>query len=202
MFDWWESLSLLQRIFGIVAVPATIIMIIQTILVVIGVGDLDADVDVDGDVSDASFSDDSEGLALVSVRGIVAFFAVGGWTGIVMAQLEIHTFFVTLVALIAGILALLFVAFMIKLTKKLQADGKIDYKNAIGKNAKVYITIPADGRSGKVNLTLQGRFVECDAVTKDGQAIKPGINVVINGLDDSNTLIVSLPEANKENQEK
>lgn len=199
MFDWWESLSILQRIFGIMAVPATIIMIIQTILVVIGFGDVDTD--IDGDVSDASFSEGSDGLALVSVRGIVAFFAIGGWTGIVMAHLQIHTFIVVLVSLVAGFFALLFVAFMIKLTTKLQANGNINYRNAIGKFAKVYITIPADGRSGKVNLTLQGRYVECEAVTKDGQAIKPGLTVIINGLVDNNTLIVSLPEANKETQE-
>jgi hypothetical protein len=200
MFDWWESLSTLQRIFGLVAVPSTIVMIVQTILVVVGFGDVDAD--VDGDVSDASLSDSSDGLALVSVRGIVAFFAIGGWTGIVMAHFQIHTFFVVLISVIAGFLALLFVAYMLKLTTKLQSKGNIEYKNAVGKFAKVYITIPADGRLGKVNLTLQGRFAECDAVTQDGETLKTGQTVVVNGLIDSNTLIVSLPEANNENQEK
>ena len=88
MVLWWESLNVLQRVFACFALPATMILLIQTALLLFGIGgnDLDAgDMDaggLDGDVdaADADLGDvedgggSPEGLALLSVRGVVAFF--------------------------------------------------------------------------------------------------------------------------------
>ena len=42
IIDWWNSLSTLAQIFACIAVPATLVLIIQTVLMFIGFGD-DAD---------------------------------------------------------------------------------------------------------------------------------------------------------------
>lgn len=195
MFDWWESLSILQQVFGYVAIPATIVMIVQTILVIIGIGDGDADMDVD--LADGDVSDGVDGLALVSIRGIVAFFAVGGWTGIVLGGTGIHIALVILISVVAGALALLTVGVILRSTRKLQDRGNIQLSNAVGKTATVYIAVPENGKSGKVNLTVQGRFSEFDAVTHSGKKLLPGQSVLVTGLENDNTLVVAL----KENQE-
>ena len=81
MLEWWNNLSLVSQIFTAMAVPATVVMIIQALLLLLGIGGGDGDVDVD-DISDID-AEASEGLSLISVRGIVAFFSVGGWAGLV-----------------------------------------------------------------------------------------------------------------------
>lgn len=236
MTVWWESLSMLQRVFACFALPATLILVIQTILLLFGIGDHGADtggldgagMHVDGlhvggadasgfdaagidasgfDASgfDASGADaggtdvghgfhdgSSDGLAPLSIRGIVAFFTVGGWAGIVMAGLVASPILAVIVAMIAGTVALYGVALLMKWASALQSAGNVSLKYAVGKTAKVYITVPAGKKGfGKVLVTFQGRFTECDAVSNAQFDLKSGQFVKVVGLADPDTLIVS-----------
>lgn len=47
MIAWWESLTWLERLFAYVAVPATLLLILQTLLLLFGLGH-DGETDVDG----------------------------------------------------------------------------------------------------------------------------------------------------------
>ena len=38
MFEWWESLGEVGRVFACVAIPSTVILFLQTILMLIGIG--------------------------------------------------------------------------------------------------------------------------------------------------------------------
>ncbi len=46
---WWESLTLLQRVFAAVAIPSTLLLILQLVLSLVGLGDHEGDLDADGD---------------------------------------------------------------------------------------------------------------------------------------------------------
>ena len=48
MRNWWESLTLLQRVFACVAIPSTLLLVLQLILSLIGLGDHESDLDHDG----------------------------------------------------------------------------------------------------------------------------------------------------------
>ena len=212
MTAWWASLSALQRVFACIALPATVVLIVQTILVLIGLGDHGMD---SGDGIDAGAGHDvsghdgaglhegfgghdghdghdgSSGLALFSIRGIFAFFTVGGWAGVVMAGLVGSPFVTTVIALACGTGALYGIAVLFKVTAQLQSAGNLSLENAVGKTAKVYITIPGGGKGfGKVTLIFQERFTECDAVTQSVNSIKAGTLVAVIGVADENTLIV------------
>ena len=51
MIDWWNSLELATQIFYCIAIPSTLILLVQTVLTFMGIGDgVDADADVDVDV--------------------------------------------------------------------------------------------------------------------------------------------------------
>lgn len=50
MNEWWNTLSTFQQIMWVVAVPATLIFLVQFLLIILGVGHHDHDVDVDADV--------------------------------------------------------------------------------------------------------------------------------------------------------
>lgn len=197
--SWWEALSTLQQIFACIAIPATVILILQTILLLFGVGsDHDTDgaqIDLDHEADhdfDHDHGDHEAGLRIFTVRGMVAFLSVGGWLGIVLLGTRLHAAVACLIAFLGGTLSLLMVAAFLKWVVGMQESGNLSYQNAIGRNGQVYLTIPADqsGR-GKVTLTVQERYIEADAVTDSAESIPVGRRVKVVGLADDQTLLVA-----------
>lgn len=226
--NWWNELTQLQRIFAFFAIPATVIMLLQFILQLIGLADgVDsdgpdtADADMDTDVqdglpddfsdggSDGIFGDDTAdddldiddgqtGIRLFTLRSIVAFFAVGGWTGIVAVEWNLPDFVAVVLAIIAGSLALYFVAWVVYTFLRMQQSGNINYENAVGKEGEVYLSIPPDGR-GKVNVIVQERLCEIEAVSNCGRTIKTGEKIVVVDITDDGILVVEPREQTGKN---
>ena len=234
---WWEALGLLGQIMACAAIPMTLIMILQMILLLAGGGsgdsadsDFDSDFDTDFDADfdtdlDADFDVDSGGgfdasnldysgtehninycndpthdhfgghgshLKLFTIRGIVAFFAIGGWAGLAAMAGDVPEFWAVQIAIVAGAAAMLFAAYSIKFIVKMQSDGTIRQQNALGSMATVYMTIPPSRKNtGKINLVVQDRFVELDAVTDSEEALKANTEVKVVGLTDDSILIVT-----------
>ena len=46
---WWESLTMLQRVFACIAIPSTLLLIVQLVLSLAGLGGHEGDLDADGD---------------------------------------------------------------------------------------------------------------------------------------------------------
>ncbi len=207
ILDWWNAMTAAQHGFLYVAVPATLVLVIQTLLLMFGIGDGEGDVP-DGDVPDMDVGDggfdaaedfsncdmsgDLDGdLRIFTVRGLVAFFSVFGWSGTAMLGGGLPLWFAVVGAVVAGAAAMLAVAFIVKFTLKLQQSGNINPRNAVGKSGTVYITVPpARSGSGKVNLVLQERYSEMEAVTDGEQPIPSGREVTVVGTTTMGTLIV------------
>ncbi|MCI9273359.1 MAG: hypothetical protein HFE39_05295 [Clostridiales bacterium] len=195
MDQWWNSLSLLAQVFYIIAIPATVVMVIQSILLLFGIGDGDADFDLpDTDLPDGSLPagmDGSDGLSLFSIRGVTAFFAVGGWMGVVLVKRGWPEAVCIVAAFAAGAAALLLLAWIMKKIAKMQDSGNVDMINAVGHPAKVYLKIPAQRKqTGKVTVIFQERLMECEAVTDSATDLLTGENVRVTGLADDGTLLV------------
>lgn len=188
---WWSTLSLLQKIFFCVACASTLLLLIQIIMMIVGFGsdgDLDTDgIDGDGfeEAADGLTLDSDVGLSLFTVKTLSSFFAIGGWVGFAVSDLG--NLPAILIALLSGTIALVGMAFIMKRLASLQSEGNINYSNAIGKIANVYLTIPANnGGSGKINLTLQERFIEANAITNDAEEIRTGAMVkIVSIIDDT-----------------
>jgi hypothetical protein len=157
------------------AVPATVIMAIQTLLLLFGGALGDADVDADVDADDPSdWSGGADGLRLFTVRGLVALFAVGGWVGIAVWQGTRNQAGALVMAFLSGGGAMFFAAWLLKKLLSLQESGNLAAHWALDAPATVYLPIPPRrGGVGRVTLTLQERFVEMEAVT-DGEALRTG----------------------------
>ncbi len=244
--NWWEGLTLLQQILASVAIPATLILIIQTIMLIVGLGghesefdngeadhdfstdadsdgdidtDADTDVDMDAEIDEAeidmsetpeaeshfevgdrndvntsshgSGSHHAAGLRLFTIRGIVAFLAVGGWLGIAMVDSGMNIVPSILISFAGGFIALLFCALVIKLSLKLQENGTISVRNAIAHMGEVYIPIPPNRSGiGKITMLLQDRFVELEAVTDHDEKLKTGTSVQVVSVTDKNIVVV------------
>lgn len=173
MIEWLKSLSGLEIAYFIVACIGTLALLIQIILMIVGAGgdgdlDLDTDADADGDLD----SHTDTGVSLFTLKGLTAFFAIGGWTGMLMLSYDIHVGITVAVSVVAGLAAYFVVWGLIRLMLRLQEDGTLDYASAVGKEATVYVSIPANrGGRGKITLVLQGRYTELDAVTDESERI-------------------------------
>ena len=207
--DWWMSLGFLGQIFACAAIPMTIVMMLQAVLMLIGVGSMGA-VETDGGGSgDFELGPDGSNDAVIeanavgvhgahhdavkffTVRGIVAFFALGGWAGLAVLALGWPAIFAIPVSLLTGVAAMSLASAVIRLLLRMQQSGNLDYRNAIGLIADVYIAIPpARTGFGKVTMTFQERFVEVDAVTDSETAIKAGTKVNVVALESGTRVIV------------
>ena len=206
MFAWWESLSTFSQVLACMAIPATLILLIQTILTLIGIGDngVDSDIgdaDIDAEAADGVFgaeltdgdSDPSglDGLRIFSVRGIIAFFVVFGWTGILLDSLSLSPVISVGVGAVAGFLIMLLIALLFRAVMKLESDGNVDNRNALGVSGTVYLKIPPNREgTGKVNIMIQGSYCERDAVTDENEALPTGCEIVVMSLSGQNTLVV------------
>ncbi len=203
MITWWNELQLIQQIFAVIALPATVILLIQTVMLLFGLGgendssdasgdaafDADADsgfeLDVDSDVDsldqDGSGNLEADaGVRIITIRGLVAFFAIGGWTGVALIDLGASDVIASLAALAAGFVALLMVAWIIWLLLRLSASGNVNIGNAIGQTGTVYLRIPGGfSGSGKVTITVQGRSREIDALTRYPEDLATGTQIQV-----------------------
>lgn len=195
MNEWWEALSTAGRVFACIAIPSSVLLVIQIILNLLGIG-MEGDVDVpdaDGD-GDIDFNDYvlDDGFRFFTVRGIIAFLAVLGWTGLTMLSYGNGLPLTLLVAVAAGAAAMFVIAFMFRLFMKLQNDGTADIQNAVGKTGTVYLAVPASrSGKGKVNVVFQDKLTELDALTDDSESLKYGTEIVVMGLSGQNTVIVT-----------
>ena len=198
MIEWWNALDIVQQILWVMAVPSTLILLLQIVLMCIGFGQGDGDVDADAPETDFdapadglmedSFADHADGLRMLSLRGIIAFFAVGSWCGLAATELGANPYVAVLAAVLCGLGALVLVAVLMRAMNRLQQSGNLDLRHAVGKQAQVYVRIPESG-TGKVTLVFQERFEECDAVSKAAPLVA-GTAVTVVGLADEHTLIV------------
>lgn len=189
---FWNHLTAIERFFYIMAVPSTFILIIQTILTLLGFdhGDMadGADIDAGGDADDVP----DDGFQLISIRTVVAFFSLFGWTGVVLAKTGLHIAAVIIFSGLAGLCGMLVVAGILYVVSRLQEEGNLDINNAVGKSATVYLTIPEKrGGTGKVHVVVQERLTELLAVTDDDESIPSGAGVLITDTVDGSTVVVT-----------
>jgi hypothetical protein len=180
MTAWWEGISLIEQIFVIIAAPSTLILVIQTVMLLFGGFDDASGTDgaeTGGGDPDVSPSD-TDGLRLLSVRCIMTFLTVFGWSGVILLGLGLHPAAAAGIAGLLGFASMAGMAQMIRGLMKLQESGNVNYRLALGKTARVYITIPAAGKGqGKINLVLGEALRELWAVTESAEPIPTGSSV-------------------------
>ncbi len=198
MSMWWDSLSVASQVFALVAIPMTVVLLIQTVLMFIGIGGEadgadgpefgDSETDTDVGETDAEALDS---LHIFTVRGIIAFFVVFGWVGFLMDSAAVSLWITVPVAVLCGFAMMVLLAVLFKAVMKLRSGGNLELSNALGTAGTVYLAIPGGrGGVGKVNILLQGSYVECEAVTDEAETIPTGSEIVVTGVSGQTTLTV------------
>ena len=137
----------------------------------------------------------SDGLQLFSVRALsagAAFFGVGGLGANALGW---PVLVALVIAVLLGVTAMVGVALAMRAMLTMERDGSVRIEGAVGASGTVYVPVPAAlGGTGKVTLTLQGRTVEYQAVTPEGQALPTGAAVIVVDVRGHDTVeVVSLP---------
>jgi len=209
---WWGSLDLFTQILYCVSIPSTLILLIQTVLIIMGFGDGGPDVnlsdtsgidlpdcdcgmcdvtdvsDVGGDIANPA---DIGAMHLFTFQGIITFLCVFSWASI-LTYMGCQLIPVALiVGFVLGAAAMFGVAKIIQLMGRLAQNGNIVARKFLGETGTVYIPIPANAKgTGKINIALGERYVEFEAVTEGAEELTSGEAVRVTDIRSENILVV------------
>jgi hypothetical protein len=184
---FWQSLSVVQKVYWIIAIPASTMFIIQLALTFIG---FDHDADVSGHADMSVDGDHGISTQFFSFKSILAFFTVFSWTGIACIDSELSVFVSVVFSILAGVLIVLIMATLFYYMSKLSDSGTLNVNNAIHKTGTVYLTIPAKRKAmGKIQIKVQG-LQTLDAYTDEEEDIKTGSIVEVTDIVTNEILLV------------
>ena len=186
--EFFSAMDPLLKTFWFLAIPVSVVFIIQTIMTFMGMDSHDgatADFDSNLTGTDAPFQ-------LFSLRNLINFLLGVGWTGVSFYSTISNPVLLILLALAVGILFVLLFFVVIKQLKRLAEDNSFQMTETLNKTAEVYTPIPA-GRNGKgkILLSVRGSVHELEAMT-DGDRIESGKVVKVIRIDNSDIFIVEL----------
>ena len=169
----------IEAVYWIVALAASFLFSIKLIMSMLGADALDFDVDMEADAGH------------VSVDTILAFLTAGGWIGVLCYRnTDLGMGSILLIAVASGMVGFVSTYYFMRAMKRLESSGTIELKNAIGKTAKVYLTIPGDTEGfGQVQVSLQGGLRTMKA--RSDVEIRTGEKVLVFDVGEDNILIVS-----------
>jgi len=181
-----QNLDPLLKAFWFIAIPTSLIFLIQTIMTFIGV---DATDGIDADF-DSNLSGTDAPFQLFSLRNLINFLLGFSWTGISFYGSISSSVLLIVVAFLIGCLFVYLFFLIIQQVQKLAEDNSFKMAETLNKTAEVYTPIPANMQGmGKVLISVKGAFHELDAMTED-QKIESHAVVKVVRIESNSILIV------------
>lgn len=186
MIETFEQLNPLLKTFWLVAIPASLIFLFQTILTFIGADASDGiEADFDGD-----FGETDAPFQLFSFRNLINFLLGFSWTGISFFDSFENSWILIFISIAIGIVFVYFFFIIIQQVQKLAEDNSFKLTDTIDRTAEVYLNIPENkSGKGKVLVSVKGSYHELDAISEK-QAYKTGTIVKIVRIESKNLLVV------------
>jgi hypothetical protein len=188
---------MLTWLFLICAIVGGTVLVCQFVLTLVGLGgdhgfdvshdvstDIGHDLSADGTGHDAHGNHGSSWLfGVISFRTLVAAAAFFGLVGLAAESANQSAGVSLLLATAAGIGAMYGVHWIVRTMGRLGEDGTVRIHSALGQEGTVYIPIPAGkAQAGKIQLRLQNRLVEYEAVTGGPDRLATGTKVRVVGI--------------------
>ena len=192
--EWFNQLDPTLKIYWGIAIFASIVVLIQTCMSFVGMGDVDtgdADVDFDADTdADADSLDHAGAMHLLSIRNVFYFLLGFGWTGVSLWNTIPNRGLLCAIAALVGCVFVAIFLFLFNQMMKLQSNGAFDLNDSTGRVCDVYLRIPANNQGlGKVQISFNGSVQELDARTS-GEQIPSGTKVRVIRVIDKKVLEV------------
>jgi hypothetical protein len=182
----FDNMEILLKTFWFIAIPASLIFIIQTIMTFMGTDSSDGlQADFDGDLNGGDIP-----FQLFSLRNLINFLLGFSWTGISFYTTIASKPILIIVSLIVGMLFIYLFFIIINQVQKLAEDNTFKLVNTLNKTAEVYLTIPENKKGkGKIIISVNGAFHELDAITEN-EKIPSGAMVKVVKIENNQILIV------------
>ena len=130
-------------------------------------------------------------FSVISFRTLVAATAFFGVSGSAAMSAGYAATTSLVLAVMVGVAAMYGMYWLMRSIASLNSSGNERISNAVGRPATVYISIPAMRLgAGKVQLSMQNRIVEYQAITDDAQPLKTGETVEVIGVAGNDTVCV------------
>lgn len=194
--SWWGSMSPVEHVYWVIAVASSTLLAIQLIIACASgfefhMGSMGSDLGSHG--GDAGHHHGDMGMPhfqLLTIRNVVAFFSLFGWTGLAFNHHGLPLWAVILLSCLCGFVMMVLTAAIFYSLYKLQSDGNINYDSAKGLKATVYLKIPPVGQGmGQVRVVLQGKIIEMEAISTSTEEIPTGSNVLIKEVSSSKAIV-------------
>lgn len=171
--SWWAALILPEKVYWVIAIPSTVLLIIQIIMTLAGGEADDIDGDFDGDL-DADM-DGGAGWQFFTYKNVLGFFTLFGWTGLGFLQMGLGLLIAVFFSVVAGLIMMVIMAALFYYISKLHQSGTMIIENAVGNTGEVYLRVPPNREGhGKVQVEIQGSLREMDAITDDEKELPTG----------------------------
>ncbi|MCI2230272.1 hypothetical protein MC378_13925 [Polaribacter sp. MSW13] len=183
MMEWYSALSSFEKTYWIITGISTVFFLFVLISTFIG-----ADTDDIGDVDVEIEADTGAGFQFFTLKNLVAFFTIFGWSGIASIEASNSKSLTIIISIFCGLLMMFVMAAMFYYISKLTSSGTLKMKNALNAIGEVYLTVGAKrSKIGKVQVKVQGALRELEALTDYEEDLTQGnvikvIEVTNNGI--------------------
>lgn len=189
MEQWFNALTLFEKVYWSVAIIGTVILAILIVMTLLG-GEAD---EFDGDVDADIDGDTGVGFQFLSFKNLVGFFSIFGWSGLACIDAGLSKGPVIIISLVCGLIMMFAMASLFYYLSKLQSSGTLKLKNALNQVGEVYLTIGAKRSNiGKVSINVQGTLRELEALTDEDKDLVQGNVIKVKQITDNGILIVEL----------
>ncbi|MGS2761246.1 hypothetical protein [Sinomicrobium sp. M5D2P9] len=190
MGEWYNSLMLTEQIFWGIAIISTVIFLIIMVLTFVG---------GEGDFGSSEISVDSEieydhgvGFQFFTLKNLIAFFTIFGWSGITCLNAGFSFPLTIVVSSFCGLLMMFIMAALFYYISRLTQSGTLQYKNALNVIGEVYLEIGKNrSRMGKVQVKVQGALREMEALTDAEVNLPQGTVIRVEAVTNNGILIVN-----------
>lgn len=183
MMEWFQELTTFEKTYWVITGISTFMFLLVLITTIIGaetddIGDVDAEID----------ADTGAGFQFFTLKNLVAFFTIFGWSGIASMDAGNATGTTIIISVFFGLLMMFVMAALFYYISKLSSSGTLKMKNALNSIGEVYLTVGANrSKTGKIQIKIQGALRELEALTDYNEDLKQGkiikvIEVTNNGI--------------------
>ncbi len=178
MFLAWSLGTGIEKIFWGATIAGGALFVIRLVMMFVGGLDHDADAGGAGGLEGHDGDSDSS-FTLLSLQSVSAFFMMFGLVGLAIFKgVDDGAVWAVVGGAVAGSVAVWVIGKILSVMRSLQSSGTLDIANAVGAQGTVYLNIPAEG-TGKVQITIQERLQEFNAISEDKEDLKTGRAIVV-----------------------
>ncbi len=185
-----SNLDSLHMTFWLVAIPTSIIFIIQAIMTFLGIDSTDElEVSINGDLEEGVFTPFQQ----FSLRNLTNFLLGFSWTGISFYNTINNKGFLITLSLCIGTLFLYGFAFLIRQIQVLEENNSFRINETMNKIAEVYLTIPENKKGvGKILISINGTFHELEVMTENDKILTGSIVKVVKIENESMPIVIKV----------